>query len=336
MRIRVSSATSEHSVACVPGVSTAVALLAEGISFEGIEPVGQNSSFEGIASVVLRFGVGPWPSSRSRPASFTVYIASVLTPDVSTGSPGVLVDRPVLRQTLVPVAVLCGVVGGSILGFVLSAGVGVVEAAYWLISPANVGIHIRNNGGPATAIRAFAVLSRVSIVLSSLWLGQTVLSALFGGQITEGFKRVQQERTISSLSDHAVICGYGMFGETIAQHLEDDGRAIVIVERETDTVRRAERDDHLVVDGDARQEATLDRANIGAAGTVVAAVDDSNVNIQVGILARQLAPDAKLVVRIGDEMYESTARRAGADRVVIPEIMSGDDVADELTSGALD
>jgi hypothetical protein len=30
-------------------------------------------------------------------------------------------------------------------------------------------------------------------------------------------------------------------------------------------------------------------------------------------------------------MYESTARRAGADVVAIPEIMSGDDVADELT-----
>jgi voltage-gated potassium channel len=36
------------------------------------------------------------------------------------------------------------------------------------------------------------------------------------------------------------------------------------------------------------------------------------------------------VVRIGDEMYESTARRIGADTVVIPEIVSGTEVVDAL------
>lgn len=36
------------------------------------------------------------------------------------------------------------------------------------------------------------------------------------------------------------------------------------------------------------------------------------------------------MVRIGDEMYESTARRIGADTVVIPEIVSGTEVVDAL------
>lgn len=45
------------------------------------------------------------------------------------------------------------------------------------------------------------------------------------------------------------------------------------------------------------------------------------------LLRRTLRPVAALV---GDRMYESMARRAGADVVVIPEVMSGDDVADEL------
>jgi voltage-gated potassium channel len=239
--------------------------------------------------------------------------------------------RPLLRQALLPVAALGGVVLTTVAGFVLLAGVGVVEAAYWIISPASVGLHFRENTGPETATKAFAVLSRVGLVVVGLWLGQTVVSALFGGQITEELKRVQQERTIGTLSEHVVVCGYGMFGQTIAERLEGD-RQVVVVEHDEDNVVVAEREGHLVVDGDARQEATLERANVESTATVVAAVDDSNVNLQIAIVANQLAPGAELIVRIGDRMYESTARRAGADVVVIPEIMSGDDVADHLVS----
>lgn len=38
--------------------------------------------------------------------------------------------------------------------------------------------------------------------------------------------------------------------------------------------------------------------------------------------------EGHLVTRLGEQIYESTARRAGADIVVIPEVTSGDDVAD--------
>ncbi|PSP25036.1 potassium channel protein, partial [Halobacteriales archaeon QH_10_65_19] len=105
----------------------------------------------------------------------------------------------------------------------------------------------------------------------------------------------------------------------------------VVVERDENFIVQAEREGHLVVDGDARQEATLERAHVDEAGSIVAAVDNSNTNLQIAIVTNQLAPEAELVVRIGEQIYESTARRAGADIVVIPEIMSGDDVADGLT-----
>jgi len=249
---------------------------------------------------------------------------------MSSAGPSILSGRPLLRRALPPVAALVVVVLTTVAGFVLLAGVGVVEAAYWIISPASVGFYFRQNPGPETATKAFAVLARVGLIVVGLWLGQTVVSALFGGQITEELKRVQQERTIGTLSDHVVVCGYGMFGQTIAERLEDE-RPVVVVERDEDFVLQAEREGHLVVDGDARQEATLERAHVEAAGTVVAAVDNSNVNLQIAIVANQLAPEAELVVRIGEQIYESTARRAGADVVVIPEIMSGDDVADHLT-----
>jgi len=249
---------------------------------------------------------------------------------VSPSTPELLSERPLLRRAFYPVTALASVLASTVVGFVLLADVGVVEAAYWIISPNSITLHFQTSSRPETVTKGFAVLARASLVVVGLWLGQTVVSALFGGQITEELKRVQQERSISELSGQAVICGYGMFGRTVAERVEETGRDVVVIEQDEETVELAERDGHLVVDGDARQEATLEQANVQRANTVVAAIDNSNVNLQIAIVARQLAPEATLVVRIGDEMYESTARRAGADIVVIPEIMSGDDVADEL------
>ena len=56
-------------------------------------------------------------------------------------------------------------------------------------------------------------------------------------------------------------------------------------------------------------------AGIDRAATLVAAIDDSNANVRIALLATQLAPDLTVVVRIGDETCESVARHAGADDV---------------------
>lgn len=245
---------------------------------------------------------------------------------------GLLSNRPLLRRALVPVAALVFVIVGSIVGFMSLAGVGLIEATYWLLNPENVGVHFQRTTGPEQATKAFAVVSRVSLIVASLWLGQTVVAALFGGQIKEELKRVTQEQRISNLSDHVVVCGYGMFGETIARRLDALGEAVVVIEQTEQKVKAAQEDGLLVIDGDARLEGVLERARVAEADTVVGAIDDSNVNIQISILVDQLAPDARLIVRVGDQQYASTARRAGADIVVIPEIMSGGDIVDNLRS----
>ena len=46
--------------------------------------------------------------------------------------------------------------------------------------------------------------------------------------------------------------------------------------------------------------------------------------------ASQIAPSVRLVVRVGDETYEQLARRAGADRVVVPEVASAEQVTADL------
>lgn len=243
---------------------------------------------------------------------------------------GLVGERPILGRALRPLATFASVVVVGVVGFAVLGDVGFVEATFWLVDLTSVELHFRTHEGPERATKAFAVLVRVGLVVATLWTAETVLTAAFGGQIQEELKRVQDRRAIDEVEDHVIVCGYGMFGRTVAQRLRDAGRDVVVIERDETEFAAVERDDFLGEQGDARDEQRLARAGVEEASALVAAIDDSNANIQIGIVASQLAPDLRVVVRVGDEMYESLARRAGADEVVIPEVASGQQVGDLL------
>ncbi|RXK48383.1 potassium channel family protein [Halorientalis pallida] len=234
-----------------------------------------------------------------------------------------------IGAALVPIGlfVVTGTVG--IVGFVVLAGISPVDAAFWLLDPTSIELHFQHHSGPEQVTKGFALVVFSGLIASGLWIGESVLDTVFGGQFREELRRVQTEQTIEGLSGHVVICGYGMFGRTVAQRLRRRGEDVVVVESDS-TVVEAASDEPLVIEGDARREDVLERAGVSRARAVVAAIDDSNVTIQIAIVTSQLAPDAALVVRVGDETYESVARRAGADTVVIPEVVSGSDVVDGL------
>ncbi|WP_136600586.1 potassium channel family protein [Salinigranum halophilum] len=251
--------------------------------------------------------------------------------DVSSDSLDTSAGRPLVRRATRPLTAFAGVVVAGVVGFTVLGGVGVVDALFWLVDPTSIELHFREHAGPERLVKAYAVLVVSGLVLAGLWTGETVLAAAFGGQMTEELKRMQNDRAIADLDDHVIICGYGMFGRTIVDSLRSADRDVVVVEMdETQYERALATEGVLAVNADARREETLVDAGVRRADTVVAAIDDSNVNIQLSIAASQLAPEVTLVVRVGEEMYESLARRAGADEVVIPEVVSGRQVIESL------
>lgn len=238
--------------------------------------------------------------------------------------------RPLVRRALRPVAVFALVVLAGVAGFSALSGVGVVNALFWLLDPTSIELHFQTHDGPARFVKAYAIVILSGLVVSSLWIGETLLSAAFGGQIQEELEHVQIERNIEELDGHVIVCGYGTFGRTVATRLREKSHDVVVIELEDVQRDRAIDDGVLAVGGDARREELLTDVGVKRAKTVVGAIDDSNVNIQIAIAASQLAPTVEIVVRVGDEMDEALARRAGADEVVIPERVSGEQVCENL------
>lgn len=243
---------------------------------------------------------------------------------------GGLLARPLIRHLARPLLAFVGVALAGVAGFVALGDVGVVDATFWLLDPTSIELHFETHEGPATLTKAYAIVALVGLVLSGIWIGETFLSAAFGGQLSRELTHMGIERTIDGIDDHVIVCGYGTFGKTVVAALEDRGRDVVVIEIGEEQSERALEDDRLVVRGDARDEATLRDAGLERARSVVGAVDDANVNIQTVLAAGQLAPGVNLVVRVGDETDATLARRAGADDVVIPEVLSGEQVGTEV------
>jgi voltage-gated potassium channel len=239
--------------------------------------------------------------------------------------PARVLDRLVLKKAAVPITAFLLVCIVGITGFVALEGVSIIEAAFWLLDPTSIEIH-----GVGDGVRAFALLVIVGLVLSTIWIGESVLGAVFGGQIQAELKQMNERRQIEELSGHTVICGYGSFGRTIAKTLSNAGRDVVVIERDEHRMETIEDDELLSVRGDARMEGALEDAGVERAASLVGAIDDSNANIEIAILASQLSPDLRVIVRVGNQRYSKLARRAGADDVIIPEIKSGQDVSQSI------
>ena len=239
--------------------------------------------------------------------------------------PARVFDRPLLKRALVPIAAFLTVCLVGVAGFVYLEEVSVVRAAFWLLDPTSLEIY-----GVGDDTRAFAVVVVVGLVLSALWIGESVVGVIFGGQIQEELKRMNTKRRIDEFSGHLIICGYGSFGRTVAKTLSNAGRDVVVIERDDQRFESIDDDGIPAVNGDARMEEALEKAGIERADAVVGAIDNSNANIEIAILASQLAPDLRVIVRVGNQRYSKLARRAGADDVIIPEIRSGQDVSQSI------
>ncbi len=121
-----------------------------------------------------------------------------------------------------------------------------------------------------------------------------------------------------------VVCGLGATGRTVAGELLSTGRAVVAVERDASIAARAraELPAATVIEGDATDGATLDRAGVRDARGLVTTLADDKLNLVITVTALDLNRSLRVVVRGLAEEHWERLRREGA-RVVSPNHIVG-------------
>jgi Trk K+ transport system NAD-binding subunit len=121
--------------------------------------------------------------------------------------------------------------------------------------------------------------------------------------------------------DHVVVCGLGRIGTAVATRLHDRGVSVVAVEHDENAlgVARARQLRIPVIIGPAGEDAVLEAAGVGQAEAVLAVTDNDSVNLGIGLMAKQVNENVRVVSRVFD--HDLAARverrlRLGATRSV--------------------
>lgn len=167
-----------------------------------------------------------------------------------------------------------------------------------------------------TAGRIFTMGLIFTGVGTAFYLFGSVTEAVVGGQLRELFERSAMKRKIQQLENHVILCGYGRFGQIVAEELRRDGIVVVAIESDPGKEPELIRNDELYVLGSALNEGVLDQAGIGKAADIVIATASDPDNVFISLSARSRNPRIRIHARAESEIGLRHLRLAGVERAI--------------------
>ncbi len=162
--------------------------------------------------------------------------------------------------------------------------------------------------------------------------GSMITAYVVEGDLTAGFRRRRMQKRIDAMRAHTIVCGAGQTGSAVVRELARTARPAVAIESSAERAAVFERQfpDVPVMVGDCTDDEVLTQAGIAYASGVVVCTDDDKVALVTTVLARQMAPKARLVARATDERAAARLRQSGADAAVSTGNIGGMRMASEL------
>lgn len=223
--------------------------------------------------------------------------------------------RPLRRLGLCVGAMALITVVGTI-GYVV-LGFGVLEALYQTVATVTT-VGFKHPQGAAETLFTLALI--VIGVGTALYTFTVLIEAFVEGEIGNVVGRRRMERTISEMSNHVVICGFGRVGQALARYVTGAGQEVVVVDQDADRLQACP---FPTVIGNATDDGVLRAAGIGRARVLAAALTTDSDNLYVTMSGRALSPELFIIARARVEASEDKLARAGANRVVNPQSIGG-------------
>lgn len=214
----------------------------------------------------------------------------------------------------------------SVLVFQWGMGLSGVDALYFVVTT------ITTTGYGDITPRDHAgwlkVYASLLMLLGSATIA-TVYSLITDFLVTQRFRQLLGRREVPD-GGHVIVAGLGNVGLRVIEELVASGVAAVGVERNPEAPFLASVEGlTATVTGDARLPETLQRAGVANARAVVAVSSDDAANLSIGLVAHQLNPSLRTVVRLFDadfarkvETTLSVDAAIGASRIAAPTFVA--------------
>ncbi len=144
-------------------------------------------------------------------------------------------------------------------------------------------------------------------------------------KMTEYSKGARKLKAIEVMEDYYIICGYGRVGKVVFDQLTQRNQNVIVIDKNKELCESIEENDHVVVINDDAIENDLVAKLAGekCRSVIICTGDDVN-NLFIVLTIRETNPDAWIVTRASKLDNIKRLRKAGANKIVSPEIIGGE------------
>jgi voltage-gated potassium channel len=187
-----------------------------------------------------------------------------------------------------------------------------------------------------TALRLLTMLIIVAGDASKVYFVGSLVQFITEGEIGKAMDEHRKSRNIDSITDHAIICGYGRIGQVLARELEAKNFPFLILDNNPERITLAHTHGHLALLGDAGTEETLSEAHIERAVVFATVLPNDMVNVFITLTARNMRPELRIIARAEDPATEKKLKQAGANEIILPAFAGGMQIANSITQASID
>jgi voltage-gated potassium channel len=226
------------------------------------------------------------------------------------------------KRLVAPVFLLLIFIAVGTIGFQVIEQKSFVHALYMTFSTLSTEgfSDARPISDPGKLFAIFLIVCGVTTMIYTLGqIGEIIME----GQLVGFRRRKRMEKQIASLKDHYIICGFGRVGHQAAEAFREEGIPYVVIDSKPETEQELEPQGVPFIVGDINSDENLEKAGVRRAKGLIAAADSDASNVFVTITAKVLNPNIIVIARASLAESRNILKKAGANQVVSPYIISG-------------
>lgn len=218
----------------------------------------------------------------------------------------------------------------GIVGSYFIMGLNLIDSVYYaVITMATVGY---GDYVPKTGIQKIFATTLALAGVALLAYVFNILLTNFQEKMRKYSKGARKMKAIDDMDDYYILCGYGRVGKVVFDELTQRNQNVIVIEKDEEKYQSIEESDSVVsIHQDATEENLVSRLAGKKCNSVIISTGDDVSNLFIVLTIRETNPDAWIVSRASKLENISRLKKAGANKIVSPELSGGQDLYFEST-----
>ncbi|MBQ2665724.1 NAD-binding protein [Methanobrevibacter sp.] len=213
----------------------------------------------------------------------------------------------------------------GVIGSVFIMNLNLIDAIYYsIITMATVGY---GDYIPTTGIqKIFATTLALGGVALLAYVFNIILTNV-QEKMSEYSKGARKLKAIEVMEDYYIICGFGRVGKVVFDELTQRNQNVIVIEKSKEICDTIEENENIVViNDDAIEDDLVAKLAGDKCRSVIICTGDDVSNLFIVLTIRETNPTAWIVTRASKLENIKRLKKAGANKIVSPEIIGGKDL----------